>query len=187
MCSCTEIWKDIKGYVGIYKVSNFGRIKSLNRINHLNANIKGKMMKQSNARGGYKVIGLSIYGNKKQHKVHRLIAEAFIPNDDDKPFINHIDGITNNNSLDNLEWCTPSENSKHAFKIGLANAVGENNGRSTATEEDVKQIRCMWTFREQLSIDCGYKINQTVLCNIFNFKMNVIHAIVKNKTWTHML
>lgn len=115
-----EIWKDIESYEGYYQISNFGRVKSLSRILW-----NGKVFHKSkekimhcplNSSGYYKT---SLYRNKKcrQHLVHRLVAQAFIPNLENKPFINHINGIRNDNTLENLEWVTPSENIRHMFCV----------------------------------------------------------------------
>lgn len=100
-----EIWKDIKGYEGLYQVSNLGRIR--------------KIVLQSVSKNGYKSFNL-IKGNHKQvMKVHRAVAEAFIPNPNNKPQVNHIDGNKQNNNVSNLEWVTTSENMIHAIKSGL--------------------------------------------------------------------
>jgi hypothetical protein len=126
-----EIWKQIKGYEGLYEVSNFGRIKSLPRLikfaqvgegYYTKEKIKKPLKyvdKRDNANAQYYNIGLNKDGVCTMFRIHRLLAEAFIPNPDGKPFINHIDGNGLNNHVSNLEWCTHSENQKHAVKTGL--------------------------------------------------------------------
>ena len=116
-----EIWKSVKGYEGMYEVSNLGRMRSVTRVvergHNIPLSVKGRILKFSKVQG-YSRISLSQGFNSKQYKVHRLVAQAFIPNPDNKPFINHIDGVRDNNCVTNLEWCTQSENLKHAYKIG---------------------------------------------------------------------
>lgn len=98
-----EIWKDIKGYERLYQVSNLGKIKSLKRN-------KEKLLKHGINNKGYQVVNL--YKNNKgiTKKVHRLVAEAFIPNPNNYPIVNHIDENKQNNNIFNLEWCTNEYN-----------------------------------------------------------------------------
>lgn len=129
-----EIWKDIKGYEGLYQVSNLGNVKSLERYVTAPQNggkrlLKEKSLKQSISKTGYYVVALSKNHVAMTKKVHRLIAEAFIPNLLDKPHINHIDGNKLNNDIINLEWATHKENTQHAFRIGIMN--NDRNNKST--------------------------------------------------------
>lgn len=104
-----EIWKDIKGYEGFYQVSNLGKVRSLDRI--VNGNrLKGKILSQVQDTKGYLFLQLSKNGNSKRFSVHRLIAEAFIPRIEGKNYIDHINGIRNDNRIKNLRWCTHQEN-----------------------------------------------------------------------------
>ena len=114
-----EEWKSITGYEGLYEVSTYGRIRSLKRIT-----IDGKHLQERFINGGeypnhYKFVCLRKDGKNKNRLVHRLVAEAFIPNPGNCSDVNHIDGNKQNNNLNNLEWCTRSENLKHAVTIGL--------------------------------------------------------------------
>lgn len=118
-----EIWKPIKGYEGLYEVSNLGRVKALARKKNCNkgyGTIKEHIMKQTSANSDYCRVPLTNKEHiKKYYLVHRLVATAFIPNLDNLPQVNHIDGNKLNNVADNLEWCTREDNIKHAYKIGL--------------------------------------------------------------------
>lgn len=110
-----EIWKDIEGYVGLYQVSNLGRIKSLaNRSNH-----KDEVILKPATVQGYKKVNLYKNSNGKIYPVHRLVATAFISNEFNKEEVNHIDGNKNNNCVENLEWNTKKENQIHCVKTGL--------------------------------------------------------------------
>jgi hypothetical protein len=104
-----EIWKDvdIKGFEGLYKVSNFGNIISVRR---------GKQMKGGYDKRGYQTVALSNISNHITTGVYRLVALAFIPNPENKPCVNHIDSNPRNNHVSNLEWVTYSENALHAHR-----------------------------------------------------------------------
>lgn len=115
----TEVWKDIAEYEGLYQVSNQGRVKSLMLICRVVTKPRELILKQCADRGGYMKVGLVKNGKRTTKPVHRLVAEAFIPNPDNKPEINHIDGNKKNNSVDNLEFCTRLENIRHAWSTGL--------------------------------------------------------------------
>lgn len=117
-----EIWKDINGYEGLYQVSNLGRVKRLRKqVNYRHGKrfINEKIMKIKNNGNGYMLVSLTKQKIPKNKYVHRLVAESFIPNLNNKKYINHLDGIKSNNTLENLEWCTQSDNNIHAYKMGL--------------------------------------------------------------------
>ncbi len=112
-----EIWKDILGYEGLYQVSNLGRVKLLPRKVNAKSNscrmLYEKIFAIVLAPNGYCRVGLRLNKNRRHFSVHRLVAEAFIPNDKNKPQVNHINGIKTDNRVENLEWCTERENSVH--------------------------------------------------------------------------
>lgn len=119
----TEIWKDIKGFEGCYQVSNLGRIKSLPREIY---NGKGhytsteKILSGHMITNGYLQVELKKDNKRNLKLIHCLVAEAFIPNLDNKPQVNHKNGNKTKNNVDNLEWCTNSENQIHAYYMGLS-------------------------------------------------------------------
>ena len=139
-----EVWKDIPGYEGIYQISTSGQIKSSDRpVWHgtFMYTRKGTIRKPFDARG-YKALNLSKDGKKTFFTVHRLVALTFIPNPDNLPEINHKDGNKLNNHVDNLEWCTPSQNTQHAVDTGLlSKQILIENSRKGADKISVR-LRC---------------------------------------------
>ena len=113
-----EIWKPIKDYEGLYEISNLGRVKSLPR----NGTIKTEKILTPNMSGRYARIGLRDK-IKIKYSVHRLVAEAFIPNPNNLPQVDHINGDRYDNRVENLRWVTPSENSQHALAVGSKDSM----------------------------------------------------------------
>ncbi len=104
-----EVWKDIEGYEGLYQISNLGNVKSL----------KNNIILKPLINKGYSKCHLYKDGKLKLKRIHRLVAETFIPNNNNYPCVNHKDGNKQNNIVDNLEWCTRSYNDKEAYRLGL--------------------------------------------------------------------
>ena len=121
-----EIWKDIKGYEDYYKISNLGRIKSIDRFEKKGKSIilkKGVILKQYIDKGGYLRITLHKNNIAKTFRVHRLVAQNFIDNPNDLEFVNHKDENKQNNNVNNLEWCTRKYNNNYgtrSLRAGLS-------------------------------------------------------------------
>lgn len=163
-----EIWKECH-ITDKYLISNLGNVKNIKT---------GLILKQYAKPKGYKVIRITINGKKQVLSVHRLILFTFKPNEYfSGAIVNHKDSNKLNNSLDNLEWCTYQDNSKHSFKNKLwVPPIGSNNGYSKLTEEQVLEIR-------ELFLE--YK-NYSKVARVYNVSMNNIKSIVLRKTWTHI-
>lgn len=121
-----EVWKKIKYYPN-YEVSDLGRVRSLKFYSNVHKRYYDRILilKEKTNRWGYKYVGLSNRNGRKSIIIHRLVAEAFIPNPDNLPEINHKDGNKTNNCIDNLEWCTRSYNMAHSYKLGLRKSIKE--------------------------------------------------------------
>lgn len=117
-----EKWKKIDGYNGRYLISNFGKVKSF-------ALHKPKILNGGHTRGGYLNCTVSKNGEKRVFLIHRLVAFYFIPNPKNKPCVNHKDGDVKNNKINNLEWCTCSENEKHSYIALGKKPICSNKGK----------------------------------------------------------
>jgi len=158
MQSYKEIWKDIPNYEGVYQVSNIGRVKSLKSGEE-------KLLKPQKHRDGYMQVGLYKEGVGKLFKVHRLVMLAFVSESDLQ--VNHINGIKTDNHLENLEYCTGSQNIKHAFNTGLHVPIkGEKHGRSKLTRACVERIKYGHQGMTQKEIAKIYGITQTQVSRI---------------------
>lgn len=172
-----EIWKDIEGYEGYYQVSSLGRVKSLTRKDSLNRTRKGKVLKPFDDNNkGYLLVDLVKFGKSKTVKVHRLVANAFIPNPLNKPQVNHDDGDKKNNNAKNLEWATREENIQHSFNTGLVDRKGEKNSQSKLTEKDIRYIRENYQARHEVFGAKG-------LAEKFGVEKSRIYKIVKMENW----
>lgn len=114
----SEEWRDIKGYEGLYQVSNLGRVKSLERYKKNRGKmqlVEGTIRMPRIEKNGYARVDLCKDGKRKMHCVHRLVTEAFVPNPENKPQVNHIDEDRSNNNANNLEWVTNKENCNYGM------------------------------------------------------------------------
>ena len=146
---CIEQWKDIPDYVGMYKVSDLGRVKSLVRYIVFKPGIlkftRERILKPANCRG-YNIVGLHYEGKIKMCRICRLVCSAFNENPENKKVVNHIDGVKQNDTKKNLEWCTYSENLRHAFETKLMII------RTGSENRNSKKVICNLTGREFVNI-----------------------------------
>ena len=156
-----EIWKDIKDYEEMYQISDLGRVKSLARIiKHQNRHYrKDKILKTSIDNHGYLQVTLCKNGKVKRFHVHRLVAQAFIPNPENKPQVNHIDGNKLNNNINNLEWNTAGENTYHAYKNDL---IKHYNRKINQYDLDGNFIK---TWDSAKDIEIKINIHKSAICN----------------------
>lgn len=159
-----EEWKDIIGYEGLYKISNYGRVMTFFRGNEVLSKEPVRLLKGKIDKDGYIEYRIGKNGKSKYVRSHRLVAIHFIPNPENKAQVNHIDGVKNNNHISNLEWCTNSENALHKFKIGL----GEKS-KDVASYTHGKRCKL-------ISIETGEEY-------IFNSMMKTSLFLEKRSSW----
>jgi len=152
-----EEWVQVEGHPN-YKVSNYGRVRSSNRILKLSLS------------NGYSLVCIALgkAGQKKTYRVHRLVASAFIENPNEKPFVNHMDGMKRNNIVSNLEWCTAKENIAHAWATGLMT----NASKIKISDDDVSAMRAMATTG---------RFTLEVIAGLFDVDTSTVHNIKRSK------
>ena len=146
-------WRPIINYFGLYEISSNGDVKSLARKSKNNKNKNEIILSKHKNKIGYIHVGLTNeIGIRKNYDMHRLVAEAFIPNPENKPQVNHIDGDKQNNNVSNLEWCTCSQNIKHAYKLNLQKPTRYWEGNFGANHHSSIKVRCLDDAKEFDSI-----------------------------------
>ena len=163
-----EVWRDVVGYEGFYQVSSYGRVKSLRGR-------KEKFLSIDINNACYAKVLLSKNGQSKTLLVHRLVAAAFIPNVDNKPQVNHKNGNKFDNRVENLEWVTCSENTQHAYNMGLAKTLrGVNNGAAKLTSEQISEIRSSCIIGDKdfglRSLAKKFKVSEHTIYRIVHFE-----------------
>lgn len=166
-----EDWRDVFGYNGIYQVSNKGNVRSLTHYcegRKGSGKQTGRVLKQRKSHKGYLRVSLSLNKKRFNTGTHRLVALAFIDNPLNKPQVNHINGIKDDNRVENLEWCTNRENQLHAIKNKLVKYnYGQKHHNSKLTDKEVLNVRRLNEIgftNKELSED--YNISKTAMSNI---------------------
>lgn len=179
----SEVWASIYGFEKYYQISSLGRVKAMRRYKERGTQrfwTKEKLLNPKPDGRGYKRVLL--YGDISETpiriSIHRLVAEAFIPNPENKPQINHINGIKTDNGINNLEWCTSQENLYHAYASGLnIRARGERVGISRLKEKQVVKIRKIYQ---------SGKYTQLEVANMFGVSRSAIRGVINGETWKHV-
>lgn len=171
-----ETWIDVKGYESFYQVSNMGNVRSKDRTvacRRLGTkNLKGRTLTCTIDTVGYCKVTLQDQGRNKVWKVHRLVAEHFIDKVEGKEIINHIDNDRANNRVENLEWCTPKENTSHMHSQGRNySAAGEDNPACKLTDAQVVEIKSLKGVQSQTQIALLYGVSRQHIGKIHNGKI----------------
>jgi hypothetical protein len=175
-----EIWKDIKGFEAIYQISNLGRVKSLKRsITHSywgKVNLSERIKKAFIDRCGYYSVMLHKESVKKSFSVHRLVALAFIPNENKKLDVNHKNGIKTDNRLENLEWMTRSENVIHSLKTRLKIPKNGNQVHNSILSKE-NAIKIKYEHKD---------LTHKQIAKLYGIDSSLVSKIRRNLNWKHI-
>lgn len=169
-----EEWKSVIENAPHILVNRMGLVKSMN----FHRSGKEKLRKTPKDTAGYCYVSVCVDGKYKNYSIHRLVAMAFIPNPENLPDVNHINGIKHDSRIENLEWCTKSENALHAIRTGLKQPQkGESHGMSKLTAEDVLDIRTKHSEKTHTMAE---------LSRLYSVGFMQISRIIKRERWKHI-
>lgn len=157
VCIDTE-WRAVEGYPN-YCVSKDGEVLNQKR---------GVLLTPYEEPHGYFQVTLSHGGSSKKFRLHRLVAQCFLERVEGKEHVNHKNGDKSDNSVNNLEWCSPKENQTHAIETGLSNNKGQNNGMSKLTDSEVAAIRKLSSTFTQKELANEFGVSRTCITRILN-------------------
>lgn len=182
-----ESWLDVLGYEGLYQVSNFGRVRSLDHTVFVRQDRykepritkrKGRVLKEYKRSGSQRrMVILSLMGIRQTFSVHRLVAVAFLPNPNKHPVVNHINHNHLDNRASNLEWCTYSHNTKHAIAAGRMDHVYKQNPKLTKLTK-AQAIEA----KRLLALGLG----NSKVANQIGIGYNAVYHIAAGHTWKHI-
>lgn len=162
-------WKDIPGFNGDYQINRVGQVKMREKVLWNGRIMPEKIMSSKITQNGYKRIGLRENGTRRHYSIHRLIALTFIPNPQNKPQVNHKNGIKTDNRVDNLEWVTQAENMQHAMKIGTHKIQGPESKRAKLTWRQINEIKKLRRTGATLqAIGDRFKVTKGTIWKIMN-------------------
>ncbi len=174
-----EIWKDIEGFDGYYQISNLGRVKSLGGRNGREKGVE-HIRQISLTRDGYEKVRLLHNGKDKTLRIHRLVAETFIPNPENKETVNHKDGDKTNNCVSNLEWADRNEQMKHAYALELKRAQkGSKNINAKLTDDEVREIRKNYVWQSK-------EFGTVALAKKYGITNAAIGKVIRHETYTNV-
>ncbi len=178
-----EIWVDYPRYPERYQVSSLGRVRSKsylkvgrNEYKEFSFITKPRILQPFKNEQGYLQMRLQVDGYKFTERVHRMVAETFIPNPEGKDTVNHINSIRDDNRLSNLEWNTQQENIQHCYDSGNKTNKGEAHSRAILTEDIVRRARAM--YKEGISVK--------KIASFFSVREDTISSAISGKNWGHV-
>jgi hypothetical protein len=170
-----DVWRNVENFEGLYQVSNFGRVRSMDRYVTRKQSgrnlIKGRTLSAAAGKRRYPRVTLCDGERKEPWLVHRLVAIAFLEPDDSRPQVNHKDGDRHNNHVSNLEWCTHAENMRHAGTVlgvmGGRSGPGEKCPAAKLTDTDVARIKSRLLLGEAIkTISLDYPVGPAAISDI---------------------